>query len=101
MPFNRPIPKSRQGTRWATSLSSLVEAEKMIQIAVLLPSSAFVGWILGAWLDKLFHQSWISLVGILFGGISGIVYVVRMVVQSGRKPRRNSGPDPGNPGAGK
>ena len=65
----------------------------MIQVAVLLPSSAFVGWILGAWLDKLFHQSWISLVGILFGGISGIVYVVRMVVQSGRKPVRNSGND--------
>lgn len=101
MPFNRPIPKSRQGTKWASGLSSLVEAEKMIQIAVLLPSSAFVGWILGAWLDKLFHQSWISLVGILFGGISGIVYVVRMVVQSGRKPVRNRGNDSDHPGAGK
>lgn len=70
----------------------------MIQVAVLLPCSAFVGWILGAWLDKLFHQSWISLVGILFGGISGIVYVVRMVVESSRKSTNNSGHDSGKTG---
>ncbi|HEY2467404.1 MAG TPA: AtpZ/AtpI family protein [Terracidiphilus sp.] len=72
----------------------------MIQISVLLPSSAFVGWIIGAGLDKLFHQSWISLVGILFGGISGIVYVVRMVVISSRKAGRNSATRSGKPGDG-
>lgn len=101
MPFNRPIPKPRQGTKFSSSLASLVEAEKMIQVAVLLPSSAFVGWIIGAGLDKLFHQTWISLLGILFGGISGIVYVVRMVVESSRKPSQNSTPDSGKTGAGK
>jgi hypothetical protein len=35
---------------------------------------------MGAGLDKALHQTWISLVGIIFGGISGIVYVVRMVM---------------------
>jgi ATP synthase protein I len=84
MPFNRPIPKS-QRPKIPGGLASLVEAEKMVQVSVLLPSSAFVGWLIGAWLDKLLHQSWISLVGILFGGISGIVYVVRMVITSGAK----------------
>lgn len=101
MPFNRPIPKERQGTKFSSGLASLVEAEKMIQVAVLLPSSAFVGWIFGALLDKVFHQSWIALVGILFGGISGIVYVVRMVIESGKKPKRKADPDSGDPGAGK
>lgn len=91
MPFNRPIPKSEQKARLGSGFASLVEAEKMIQISVLLPCSAFVGWILGAWLDKLFHQTWISLVGILFGGISGIAYVVRMVVENGRKSSSRSG----------
>jgi ATP synthase protein I len=99
MPFHRPIPKPRSATKLTNGRASLVEAEKMIQVSVLLPCSAFVGWIFGAWLDKLFHQSWISLVGILFGGISGIVYVVRMVVQSG-KPRKNSDSDSQDPGAG-
>lgn len=73
----------------------------MIQVAVLLPSSAFVGWIIGAWLDKLFHQSWITLVGILFGGLSGIVYVVRMVIEAGRRPGRSPGSNSDKPGAGK
>lgn len=82
----------------SSGLASLVEAEKMIQISVLLPCSAFVGWILGAWLDKLFHQSWMSLVGILFGGISGIVYVVRMVIGSSRKSGRNSETKPSDQG---
>jgi len=101
MPFNRPLPKERQTTRFSGGRASLVEAEKMIQVAVLLPASAFVGWILGALLDKLFHQSWISLVGILFGGISGIVYVVRMVVENSRKPGRNSDPGSNGQDAGK
>lgn len=101
MPFNRPIPKTPQRSRFASGLASLAEAERMIQVSVLLPSSAFVGWLLGAGLDKLFHQTWITLVGILFGGISGIVYVVRMVITAGAKPGRGAGTDSDNSGAGK
>jgi F0F1-type ATP synthase assembly protein I len=69
-----------------------VEAEKMMQIAVLLPSSAFVGWLIGAWLDKTLHQSWISLAGILLGGISGLVYVVRLVISVKSNPPTKPGP---------
>jgi ATP synthase protein I len=99
MPFNRPIPKTQQQrSKFASSIASLAEAEKMIQISVLLPSSAFVGWLIGAGLDKLFHQTWITLVGILFGGISGIVYVVRMVVTSGAKPGGGAGSNSDNSG---
>jgi len=101
MPFNRPISKPRHATKLTSGIASLVEAEKMIQVAVLLPCSAFVGWIFGAGLDKLFHQTWISLVGILFGGISGIVYVVRMVVESGRRPGPDSRSKSSDPGTGK
>jgi F0F1-type ATP synthase assembly protein I len=98
MPFNRPISKTQQRSKFTSSLASLAEAEKMIQISVLLPSSAFVGWLLGAGLDKLFHQTWITLVGILFGGISGIVYVVRMVITAGAKPGRGAGANSDNSG---
>ena len=91
MPFNRPLPKSQQRSKFSSGIASLAEAERMIQISVLLPSSAFVGWLMGAGLDKLFHQTWITLVGILFGGLSGIVYVVRMVVTAGVKPGQHAG----------
>ncbi len=101
MPFNRPIPKSKQPSKSTRSLASLVEAEKMMQVAVLLPCSAFVGWVFGALLDKYLHQTWISLVGILFGGISGIIYVVRMVVTAGAKRGPGAGPNSDNSGTGK
>jgi F0F1-type ATP synthase assembly protein I len=96
MPFNRPIPDSKPQAKLSSGLASLVEAEKMMQIAILLPCSAFVGWLLGAWLDKVLHQSWISLVGILLGGISGLVYVVRLVISVKSNPKAGSGP--GNSG---
>jgi F0F1-type ATP synthase assembly protein I len=95
MPFNRPIPESKPRPRFGSGLASLVEAEKMVQIAILLPSSAFIGWLIGAWLDKSLHQTWISLVGILIGGISGLVFVVRLVIAV----KSNPGPGP-KPGAG-
>jgi ATP synthase protein I len=98
MPFNPPNPESKPRPKFGSGLASLVEAEKMMQIAILLPSSAFVGWLIGAWLDKSLHQTWISLAGILFGGISGLVYVVRLViaVKSDPRPGSKSGPKSGD-----
>jgi ATP synthase protein I len=83
MPFNPPIPNSKPRPKSKSAFASLVEAERMMQVALLLPCSAGVGWLIGAWLDKVLHQTWIGLAGILFGGISGIVYVVRMVIERG------------------
>ena len=42
-----------------------------------------MGWLLGAWADKGFHTEWISIVGIVVGGISGLVYVIRLVITTG------------------
>lgn len=86
MAFNRPIPDANRepGKPRPTSsgIDTLVQAEKLMQIAILLPSAAFIGWLFGAWADKVFHQTWISLAGLVFGGISGLVYVVRLVISS-------------------
>jgi ATP synthase protein I len=57
-----------------------MQAEKLMQIAVLLPASACVGWLIGGWADRHLHQTWIGLVGILVGGILGLVYVIRLVM---------------------
>jgi hypothetical protein len=106
MPFNRPIPDRQPRSKSSSGIDTLVQAEKLMQIAILLPSAAFIGWLAGAWLDTHLHQSWIAIAGIVFGGISGLVYVVRLVMASGggsgSKPEANpkSGSDPGkgNPG---
>jgi F0F1-type ATP synthase assembly protein I len=98
MPFTRPIPdpkpqaKSSSGRPKSSSgIDTLVQAEKLMQIAILLPSAAFIGWLLGAWLDSRLHQSWIGIAGIVFGGISGLVYVVRLVIATGGNSSSKSG----------
>jgi F0F1-type ATP synthase assembly protein I len=85
MPFNRAIPESKPRAKPPGALATLVEAEKMIQIAFLLPCSVLVGWLAGAWADSLLHQSWIALVGIIFGGFAGLVYVGKLVMAAGRQ----------------
>lgn len=94
MPFNNPIPEHRRPQREpgkdSGGLATLVQAEKLMQIAILLPSAAFIGWLAGAWLDKHLHQTWISIVGVAFGGISGLVYVVRLVLTSGMNNGKGS-----------
>ena len=93
VPFNSPIPDSKPPRGSSSGVKSLADAEKLMQIAILLPASAFVGWLAGAWLDSRFHQTWIALLGILFGGISGLVYVVRLVMRTG--PNAGSGSSTG------
>jgi len=83
MPFNRPIPAPKPEPRNNGGIQTLIQAEKLTQIAVLLPSATFIGWLAGAWLDSKLHQSWMALAGIIFGGISGLVYVVRLVISTG------------------
>jgi hypothetical protein len=85
MPYHRPIPGSEQRGKRSGIVDAIVQAEKMIQIAFVLPCAAFIGWLGGFWLDKHLHQSWISLVGIVFGGVSGLVYVVRLALATDKQ----------------
>ena len=80
MPFNRPIPDPKPRPKTSSGIETLVQAEKLMQIAILLPSAAFIGWLAGAWADSRFHQKWIGIAGIVFGGISGLVYVIRLAM---------------------
>jgi F0F1-type ATP synthase assembly protein I len=91
MPFNRPIPETKRRTKLSTGVGALVEAEKLMQIAILLPSSAFIGWLVGAWADSRLHQHWIGIAGVIFGGISGLVYVVRLAVASASNSANGAG----------
>lgn len=82
MAYLRPNPKAREENKRSDLTSTVIQAENLFQIAVLLPSSTIAGWLLGAWLDGRLHQNWIGLTGMLVGGILGILYVVRLAFQS-------------------
>lgn len=86
MPFNPPIPNPRQPGKAPGFVGALVQAEKMVQIALILPCAAFVGWLLGEWIGAHAHMPWLGLVGIVFGGVSGLVYVVRLAMAAAEEP---------------
>jgi F0F1-type ATP synthase assembly protein I len=87
MPYHRPIPDSKQNGKDPGLFSAWIEAEKLMQIALVLPCAAFIGWLIGAWLDHHFHQSWIMIVGIVFGGVSGLVYAIRVALAANKDPK--------------
>ena len=84
MPYTRPIPDRESRGKPSGLFGAWVEAEKLMQIALVLPSAAFIGWLAGVWLDSRFHQTWIGLAGIVFGGVSGLIYVVRLALAANR-----------------
>jgi len=90
MPFNRPLPDSRSNSKRSTGVDAIVKAETGIQIALILPSSVVICWLIGAWADKHFHQSWISIAGIVLGAVSGLVYIIQYVIRADREDRNET-----------
>lgn len=80
MPYNRPIPDPSPRKKGSAIVDSMVQAEKMIQIALLLPCAGFIGWLAGAGLDRLFRQKWITATGVVFGILAGLVGAVRLTI---------------------
>lgn len=58
-------------------LSSLTQAETMVQLALAVPGGCLVGWLIGLWLDKHFHTEWIQIAGIVVGAIAGFLQIFR------------------------
>jgi F0F1-type ATP synthase assembly protein I len=84
MAFNRPISESAKGNAGHGSMKSLVEAEKLMQIAMILPSAVLIGWGVGYWANSHWHQKWMLAVGIIFGCVAGLVSVIRMAFATER-----------------
>jgi len=74
----------------SSGVEAVVQGEKLLQIALMLPCAAVVGWLIGAWADKHFHQTWIAIAGIIFGAVSGLVYVIRMALMAERSTRNET-----------
>ena len=83
MAFNNPPPQKPGTKRDDGGFGTLLRAEKLTQIAFILPVAVFIGWALGAALDKWLHQHWIYIVGLIFGAIAGMVEAVRLALRAG------------------
>ncbi len=59
--------------------SFLVLVARYSGLALALPASTFVGWVIGALLDKWLHTTWLYLVGLILGIVAGFVQLIRAV----------------------
>ena len=80
MPANPPHPTEDPAPKKPSrTVGALVHAERLTQIAFILPAAVFVGWIAGAALDKWLHQQWIYLAGLVLGVVAGFIQILRLV----------------------
>jgi F0F1-type ATP synthase assembly protein I len=81
MAFNPPIPDSDRNPRKPTpGLHSLVQAERLVQIAMVLPCALLIGWGAGWCVDHVFHTSWGVVVGLILGIVAGMISAIRMAM---------------------
>jgi F0F1-type ATP synthase assembly protein I len=52
------------------------------QLALILPAATFVGWLIGAALDKWLHTTWLYLLGLILGIVAGFVELIRTVISN-------------------
>jgi ATP synthase protein I len=60
------------------TLGDLVKAESMVQMALALPAGCFIGYVIGAALDKHFYTGWMVIAGVLLGAVGGFTAIFRM-----------------------
>jgi ATP synthase protein I len=90
MPFHRPIPEDKlpnrsdsgSGSRRTSGVNSLVQAERLMQIAFVLPCAMLVGWAVGWAVDHYFHLHWAIAVGLVLGIVAGMVSAIRMAMDA-------------------
>jgi F0F1-type ATP synthase assembly protein I len=54
------------------------------EIAFVLPAATFVGWFIGAELDKHLHTDWIYIVGLILGTIAGFSDLIRILLKESK-----------------
>jgi F0F1-type ATP synthase assembly protein I len=59
--------------------SPWVQVGRYSELAFMLPAGTLAGWLLGTLLDRWFHTSWISVVGLLLGTAAAIIELIRTV----------------------
>ncbi len=69
----------------ADERKTLLQVSRFIELGVLLPACTFIGWLIGAGLDKWLHTSWLYLVGLILGIAAGFVQLVRTVIAAEKK----------------
>jgi len=82
LPPDSPNPQPPKRSSLTRGIAS---AERLLEIAFIMPAAVAVGWLGGAALDKWLHQHWIYIAGIALGFVAGFVEVLRLAVRYSNK----------------
>jgi ATP synthase protein I len=78
-----PVPESNPKlSKPNGGINTLVKAEKLMQIALVLPVALVIGWLGGVMLDRWLHTHWIYIVGLIFGAAAGMLEAVRQALRA-------------------
>jgi uncharacterized membrane protein YfcA len=88
MPFNRPIPESKPPEKSSGALRGYVEAEKLLNIAAVMPAAVAICGGAGWWVGNRLHQHWIFIVGIVFGCVAGLFFVIQTAIAAEKISRK-------------
>jgi F0F1-type ATP synthase assembly protein I len=69
-PPDRETPEEQKRNFW-------LQFGRYSQLAFALPAATIAGYLLGSLLDRWWHTSWISVVGLFLGIAAGLIEVVR------------------------
>lgn len=57
------------------------QAAKYADLGFVLPACTFVGWAIGAGLDRWLGTHWITLTGVVLGIVAGFVQLARVAIK--------------------
>ncbi len=67
--------EQRAGESW------FVLAARYSHLAFVLPAATFVGWLIGAGLDRWLHKDWIVVPCVIFGMVVGMIEIIRVATK--------------------
>jgi uncharacterized membrane protein YfcA len=88
MPDKPRISQQKKASSLASGVKTYADAERLLQLAFVLPSAVVIGWLGGSWAAERWHQRWMMLAGVLFGCVSGLYYVVQQAIAAERAATR-------------
>jgi F0F1-type ATP synthase assembly protein I len=63
----------------------MASALKYTAIATTLPAATFAGYLIGYWLDKSFGTTYLKIVFLVLGIVSGFVQLIRQLMRDSSK----------------
>lgn len=53
-------------------------------LAMVLPASTFVGYLIGHWMDRHFGTGWLTIVFVMLGSAAGFFQLIRQILKDSR-----------------